>query len=182
MSEVRERYQVISSGFTSRLDGVPADRWADPTPCTEWTTRDLVDHVIRTHRRVLAMVENTTSVEDPPDEDLPAQWLAATDAVLAVLSDETRASKIVSGRMGEQPFESLVGRLLCTDTLVHTWDLARATGQDERLDPDAVSKAAEAMMSLDEGIRGPGGFAAKILPEPNVDEQTRFLNFCGRAG
>ena len=37
----------------------------------------------------------------------------------------------MTGMFGEQTFESLVGRLVCSDTLIHTWDLARATGQVE---------------------------------------------------
>jgi uncharacterized protein (TIGR03086 family) len=82
---------------------------------------------------------------------------------------------------GEQTFESLVGRLLCTDTLVHSWDLARATGQDEQLDPAAVAASAELLTPIDEAIRRPGGFAPKIDPPGDADEQTQFLCFCGRA-
>ena len=81
---------------------------------------------------------------------------------------------------GEQTFESLVGRLVCTDTLIHTWDLARATGQDETLDPGAVAKAMESLGPMDEAIRRPGGFGAKISPAPGADAQRQFLNFCGR--
>jgi hypothetical protein len=66
-----------------------------------------------------------------------------------------RASQTVAGTFGEQSFESLVGRLLCADTLVHTWDLARAAGQEEQLDPDAVVKAMEFLAPLDEAIRRP---------------------------
>ncbi len=71
--------------------------------------------------------------------------------------------------------------MVCTDLLVHTWDLARATGQDERLDADAVSSAGGFLASIDDAIRVPGGFAPKITPSPQADDQTRFLNFAGRA-
>ena len=71
-------------------------------------------------------------------------------------------------------------RMVCTDVLVHTWDLARATGQDETLDPEALSVAAEFLASLDDAIRAPGGFGEKITPSAGADDQTRFLNFCGR--
>ncbi len=63
----------------------------------------------------------------------------------------------------------------------HTWDLARATGQDERLDPEGVSTALTFLVPIDEAIRRPGGFAAKIDPPAGADEQTRLLNFCGRS-
>lgn len=180
MSEVSERYRTIADGFTARVEGVAPERWSAPTPCSEWTVRDLVAHVIGIHRRAIATLDETEPVEVDPDDDLPKQWRAARDAVMGALRDEARASKVVRGPTGEQPFEPLVGRLVCADTLIHTWDLARATGQDERLDPDAVAKAMEFLAPVDEAIRRPGGFAAKITSAPDADEQTTLLNFCGR--
>jgi uncharacterized protein (TIGR03086 family) len=97
------------------------------------------------------------------------------------LATEFRASTLVGAMAGEQTLASLVGRLVCTDVLVHTWDLARAMGQDETLDAGAVTTALEVLEPLDRYIRRPGGFAAKIDPAPGADTQTRFLNFCGRA-
>jgi uncharacterized protein (TIGR03086 family) len=114
------------------------------------------------------------------DADLRAEWTSATDAIRAVLMDEPLASQTVSGVFGEQPFESLVGRLLCADTLIHTWDLARATGQDDRLDEHAAEKALEFLTPIDEAIRRPGGFAPKLEPPPGADAQTRLLAFTGR--
>ncbi|HLH28365.1 MAG TPA: hypothetical protein VKW77_05585, partial [Acidimicrobiales bacterium] len=108
-------------------------------------------------------------------------WSAATERVRAYLDDPERASSVVSGGpFGDQPFESLVGRLLCADTLIHTWDLARATGQDERLDLEGVAKAMEFLEPIDDAIRRPGGFAARIPAPPDADPQTRLLNFGGR--
>lgn len=86
----------------------------------------------------------------------------------------------MSGAFREQPFSSLVG-LLCADTLIHTWDLARATGQDERLDAAAVADALGFLTPIDDAIRRPGGFGSKIEPPPGADEQTTFINFAGRA-
>jgi uncharacterized protein (TIGR03086 family) len=78
------------------------------------------------------------------------------------------------------PLEEMIGRLLCSDTIVHTWDVARATGQDERLDPAGVSYAFTMLLPADDAIRGPGSFGPKIDPPPGADEQTRFLCFLGR--
>lgn len=74
----------------------------------------------------------------------------------------------------------MIGRLLCGDTLVHTWDIARSTGQDETLDPVGVSHAFAMLLPNDEAIRGAGSFGPKIEPPPGADEQTRFLCFLGR--
>jgi uncharacterized protein (TIGR03086 family) len=80
----------------------------------------------------------------------------------------------------EQSFESLLGRLLCADTLVHTWDLARATGQDESLDEAAATRALEFLLPIDDSIRRPGGFGQRLEAPPTVDAQTQLLAFTGR--
>ena len=170
----------MADGFTARIEGISSDQWSAATPCTDWTVRDLVGHVIGTNRRVIATLDETEPVEVDLDGDLLKQWLVASGAVLEALGDETRASKTMSGMFGEQPFRSLVSRLVCADTLVHTWDLARATGQDEHMDEYSVAKAAEFLTPIDEGLRRPGGFATKIASPGEADEQTKFLNFCGR--
>ena len=154
MSEVSVRYAVIADGFTGRVEAVAPDGWSAPTPCSDWTVSALVAHVIDTHRRVLAALGEA----EPADTDAEpvAQWLGVTRAIVVTLADDARASTVVGGMFGEQSFESLVGRLLCSDTLIHTWDLARATGQDESLDPEAVAKALEALTPLDDALRRPG--------------------------
>ncbi len=184
MSEVSDRYATIASGFTKRMEAVPADRWASPSPCDDWTARDVVVHVINTHRRVLSTLDKTEPADistGSTDGELAIAWDEAHGAVSDALNDERRASQTISGMFADQPFSQLVGRLLCADTLIHTWDLARAAGLDERLDTDAVAKASEFLAPLDEAIRRPGGFSPKIDPEPDADAQTRLLNFAGRA-
>ena len=91
-------------------------------------------------------------------------------------------SKTVEGPFGEQTLETLVGNLLCADLLIHTWDLARATGQNDRLDAVAAEKALEFLLPLDERIRRPGAFAPKMDPPAGADAQARLLAFTDRAG
>jgi uncharacterized protein (TIGR03086 family) len=171
----------VADGFGRRLAGVRDDQWTAPTPCTDWDVRTLVSHVIATHRQVAATATGSATPESDPDGDLIAQWSEASASIAAALADPDLAPKTISGMFGEQPFESLVGRLVCADTLFHTWDLARATGQDEHLDTEAVQKALEFLEPIDEAIRRPGGFAPKIDAPADASAQTRLLNFGGRA-
>jgi uncharacterized protein (TIGR03086 family) len=181
VTEVSDRYGVIADGFGARLNGVGADRWSSASPCEEWTAHDVAVHVINTHRRVRAALGDVSYEEIDPDADLWAEWSPASGAIRAALSDESQASKTVGGVFGEQPFESLVGRLLCADTLIHTWDLARATGQDDRVDEDAARRALEFLTPIDEAIRRPGGFGPKLPARPDADAQARLLAFSGRS-
>lgn len=181
MAEVSERYRRVADDFGARLNQVTADQWSRPTPCSEWDVTELVAHVITTHRRMVANLHGSSTAEVDPGGDLVVRWIEASAAMRAALADPELASRGVKGMFGEQSFESLVSRLLCADTLCHTWDLARATGQDDRLDPEAVDKATDFLAPLDEAIRRPGGFAPKIEPPAGADPQTRLLNFTGRA-
>jgi len=181
MSEISDRYEAVAAGFATRVAGIAPEQWSKTTPCTEWTVRDLVAHVVGVHRNVVSSLGESGSGEVDAEGDLGRQFGEVRAEVEAALTDHGRAEKVVSGMFGEQPFESLVSRLLCADTLIHTWDLARATGQPEALDIRGVEKAAEFLTPIDEAIRRPGGFSAKIEPPEGADAQTRLLNFAGRA-
>jgi hypothetical protein len=127
VSEVVQRYRTVADGFTTRVVGVGPDGWSVTTPCSDWTVADLVAHVITTHHRVLATLDGADALDVDPKSDLAPQWRTATEAIAEALGDEVRASKIMSGMFGEQTFASLVGRLLCSDTLLHTWVGAKLT-------------------------------------------------------
>ena len=180
MTEIAERYGRIADGFSRRLAGVGAHQWSAATPCSDWTVRDLVGHVVRTTNAVYGNLDDVPAPDVDDDAEVADQWQRAHAAVGDALADRARAERVVGGMFGEQPFESLVSRLLCADTLVHTWDLARATGQDEVLDAEGARRALEFLTPIDDAIRRPGGFGPKIIPASDADDQTRFLNFCGR--
>jgi uncharacterized protein (TIGR03086 family) len=180
MSEAMERYARIAAGFGDRVRRISDDAWNQPTPCAQWTVRDVVGHVVSVHRHVVAGLDASAPPPPATDADLAAAWTAATAEVLAALGDPDRAAAPVTGRFAPMPLEELIGRLLCSDTIVHTWDVARASGQDEQLDAAGVSYAFSMLLPADEAIRGPGSFGPKIEPPPDADEQTRFLCFLGR--
>jgi uncharacterized protein (TIGR03086 family) len=81
---------------------------------------------------------------------------------------------------GRQTFEKSVGQFICVDLVIHNWDLSRATGQDERLDPGEVHAMQAAMEPMDEVLRSPGAFGPKVEPPEGADEQARLLCFLGR--
>jgi len=179
VAAVAERYRRVADGFGARLAGVASDGWQKPTPCTDWDVTALVTHVLTTQARVAGQAGGEVA-EIAPDADLLAEWERVRTAIAERLADPEVAATRVGGMFGEQSFASLVGRLLCADTLFHTWDLARATGQDEHLDEEACAAALSFLEPLDEAIRRPGGFAPKRPSPPGADIQRRLLDFGGR--
>ncbi len=179
MSEISDRYSTVASAFSARVEGV--QDWTSPSPCEGWVARDVVAHVVGVHRGLLAQVAGGEPVTLEADHDVAGAWSDATSALHTALLDPVTAGSTVTSPFGPMPLEQCVGRLICTDTLVHTWDLARATGQDEQLDADAVSGAFAGLKPMDAMIRMPGVFGAKIEPPAGCDAQTEFLSFLGRA-
>lgn len=53
---VARRYGAVAAGLTARVDGIAAGGWDRPTPCTDWSVRELVTHVVDTARRVGSLV------------------------------------------------------------------------------------------------------------------------------
>jgi uncharacterized protein (TIGR03086 family) len=174
-------YPRVAERFGRVLSQVTSDQWDNATPCDEWNVRDLVTHVIATHRRVYALVDPVGLAGVDEEAPLIDQWGVVTTTIRDALESPSLADALVPARNGEQPFSQMVGGLLMFDTLCHTWDLARATDADETLDADAVAIAHERLGAVSDAIRVPGGFAAPIEPAANADAQTRFLNFVGRS-
>jgi uncharacterized protein (TIGR03086 family) len=178
--EVATRYTAIADGMTRRIDAVTD--WSAPTPCPEWTVIDIACHVVDVHRRALSLLDGVEPAALPSDVDAVVEaWRDASASMRAALEDEPRAMQVVSPRFGDMPFEDLASRMVCSDTLVHTWDVARATGQDERLDAGAVDYAWTWMQLAGDNLRASGSFGPAVPPPPGADNQTLLLCFLGRA-
>jgi uncharacterized protein (TIGR03086 family) len=171
-----ERYEEAATGFTGRLDAVSDDQWSNPTPCTDWDVRQLVDHVITIQRQI------PDSLGVPVDDggaDPRSTWKAVRDAALTALHQPGVMERTITGIRGEMPVEmALLPRL--SDLTVHTWDLARATGGDERLSPDTAAMVLERLKPNDDALRQSGSFGPKIDPPAGADAQVELLCFLGR--
>jgi uncharacterized protein (TIGR03086 family) len=129
---------------------------------------------------VLGLLGGPVTPADPAG-DLLAQWSEASGALLGAVRDPDRAETEVQAFAGPTRFSSLVGDLACADTVVHTWDLARATGQPETLDAGAVEHCAGVIAGFGEAMRRPGGFGPPLDCPGDADAQSKFLHFTGRA-
>jgi uncharacterized protein (TIGR03086 family) len=114
------------------------------------------------------------------DDDAAAAWDQARGLIQGELDDPERATTTFTGLMGESTFEAAVDRFLCTDLVVHRWDLATATGQDVRLDPAEMAAVRESMAPMADQMRTPGALGPELTPPPGADEQTAFLAWAGR--
>ena len=194
VSDVAARYAALADAFAARIAATPADRWDDPSPCRGWTARDVVAHVVNGHRGIVAMATGTPPAAGhgvhvgpmaqaplvEPGADLAAAFRACRDALLAVLADPALATRVLRGPLGPVPFERTVDVIGALELLGHTWDLARATGGDDRLDPEAVARTHAALLPHAAALRSTGAFDIALPAPRGADPQTAFLRFTGR--
>lgn len=180
MTDVQGAYRLVSNGFNAAVRAVTPDKWGAQSPCEQWKARDIVAHVVGGHRGVIAGVKGGESRPLSGDEDPKQAWEEASRAIDEITGDPDALAKEIDGPTGKMPAGQIIGRFVAMDLLVHTWDLARAVGADERLDENSVRAAYEALKPMDAMIRQPNVFGPKLEPPLGSDLQTEFLYFLGR--
>jgi uncharacterized protein (TIGR03086 family) len=178
--DVADRYRRLAATMTDRIAAVPDDAWSSPTPCEGWTARDLVRHVVDLHGRFQGFVGRTAADHPSVDEDPLGAWVAVRDQMQADLDDPERRDEEYDGRLGRSSFGRSVDGFVCFDLVVHGWDLARATGQDETMDPRDVQRIAEMVEAMGEMMRSNGVTAEPVDPGPGASDQDRLLGALGR--
>lgn len=186
MSDVPELYRRAMDGFGALLHDVRDDQWAAPTPCTDWTVRDLANHVIGENRWVPPLMAGRT-VEDVGDaldgdllgDDPGRAWDEAAAAALAAAREPGALERTVHLSFGDFPGRYYIGQVL-SDHVIHAWDLARALGADEELDPELVQFAYDELVPQFEEWRKGGAFGSKVEVDEGADLQTKLLAEAGR--
>lgn len=182
MTSAADEHRVIAGAFTDRVRGVRPEAWDDPAPCEGWVARDVVRHLVEWFPAFLKAGAGVDLPQGPPvDEDPVAAWTVHSNGVQALLDDPATQGRVLTNEhIGEVPLDQAVDRFYTADVFLHTWDLARATGQDERLDPDRCAQMLEGMLPLDELLRTSGQYGPRVEVPDTADVQTRLLAFIGR--
>lgn len=182
VDEVPARFRRVAEVFSQRVRAVDDEGWGRPAPPEGWTARDVVAHLTGWVPGFLAAAGAPELPGGPdPAVDPAGAWEALRDGLQAMLDDpELAATRIEHPVAGAHALGDAIDTFVLGDVLVHTWDLARATGQDERLDPDEVHRQLVAMEPLDEVLRASGHYGPKVDVPADADEQTRLIAFTGR--
>jgi uncharacterized protein (TIGR03086 family) len=182
MTHAAQEHRIVAGAFTDRVRQVRADAWDRPAPVEGWLARDVVRHLVEWFP---AFLKDGAGVDLPSgpsvDDDPAAAWTVHCDGVQALLDDPATAGKVlVNPHLGEVALDEAVDRFYTSDVFMHTWDLARATGLDETLDPARCAVLLEGMLPMDEMLRASGQYGPRIEVADDADGQTRLLAFIGR--
>ncbi len=172
-----DRYVAASEGFARRLRLVGDDQWTAPTPCTDWDVRALTNHVAQGNLNYIRLLEGATAADflRLRDADALGSDPVGRFAASARGCAEAYAAPGALDRVVDHPSGKLTGRqalaVRTTDTVIHTWDLARAVGGDETLGAELL---AWIDVNLHEIYAG--------MAETPVSEQTTHRFYAAPAG
>lgn len=185
MSDLVGLFRSAVGEFDRRVASVGADQWDGPTPCTEWSVRDLVNHLVVEDLWAPELLAGATLEEvgdrfdgDQLGGDATAAWAAARDGALTAVDEEALGRSVHTSR-GEIPAARYVAELFA-DHLVHGWDLARGTGGDETLPRALVEACLETFAPSEQELKDSGQFGERITPGPGAGPQERLLALFGR--
>ncbi len=188
MTEIADRFRRVADGLTRTISAVPADAWANPSPCAGWTARDVVRHLadwVPGPGFLLGAFGIETGPIPSVDDDPAGAWATVSSAVQAGLDDPDAAARVADcGPIGQLSFAAAVEMTLIADVFVHTWDLATAAGIEIALAAEELARQATAVDEVppfvDEAMRASGHFGPRVEVAEDADALARVLAFYGR--
>lgn len=184
--DLLELHGQASAHFDSLVQRIGPDQWSDPTPDTEWSVRDLVNHLVYEQLWVPPLLAGSTveEVGDKYDGDVlgadpVASWTTAAAAARAAWTAPGAIDRTVALSYGPRPATGYL-REMTMDLAVHAWDLARGIGADDTLPEPLVAEALDYTRETAPMLAASGLFAAPLPVSDDADDQTRLLAMLGR--
>jgi uncharacterized protein (TIGR03086 family) len=181
--------QRVVDTTTDMIGNTSAQQLSNPTLCTEWTVKDLINHMV-TGATMFAISAEQGSVPDDVlgtlmagdnvGDDPKGAWATASQRAMTAFEAPGAMEKIVKLPFGEMP-AGIALNIAIFDVATHSVDLARATGQkvsDTEMLEDALI-IAQQMLGPD--LRQPGIFGAEQPCPETAPVDDRLLAFAGRA-
>jgi uncharacterized protein (TIGR03086 family) len=188
MDEVATMQRVIEL-TGSVVDRIEPEQLDNPSPCTAWTVRDVLNHVVAGAEVFTACVcDGSISEErfaeltgtDRLGDDYRASFHRAADGAIAAFATPGATDRIVQMPFGEMP-ASMAVDIAIFDVTTHAWDLAKATGQSTDFDPEVVGaafRAAQVMLSDD--LRATGRFGPAVEVDRDAPTADQLAALTGR--
>ena len=178
-----DTFRRIAAEFTARVEGVALDGWDADAPCDGWVARDVVRHLVEwVPWWVAEGTDHSVSVSASVDDDPAAAWAELRDQLQALLDRPEADTETFDSPMfgGAMPLGVAAERFVTGDVFVHTWDLAKATGQSTSIDADFAAAMYEGMLPMDDMLRQSGHFGPRVEVPDDADPVTKLIAFTGR--
>jgi uncharacterized protein (TIGR03086 family) len=146
--ELLDAHGIALADFDRLVGAIPEDRWQSPTPCTEWSVRDVLAHLVTEQLWVPALLGGSTVAEvgdrfdgDQLGDEPVATWRSAADIARRAWLEPGAVQRTVHLSYGEDAAEEY-GWQMTLDLAVHGWDLASGvsgSGMSHRI-PDELAE------------------------------------------
>jgi uncharacterized protein (TIGR03086 family) len=181
------RYRRRAERFDALVAAVDPARWDDPSPCAGWRARDVVGHIVDMHDVMLRPAGRSLSAAPSIEDDPVAAFRSARADVEALLADHDAVTAECDMPMGRMTVAHHIDAVMSMDLPLHGWDIARAVGLDDTIDPADVAAMWPEIEQLPEEMRIPEHFGPGVIvfgPEVPVPDdaplQDRLLGKIGR--
>jgi uncharacterized protein (TIGR03086 family) len=180
-----ETMQQVADQLKRVAAGVDVKQLDAPTPCENWTVRDLMNHLAGG----AAMLGTGLRDGSIPDEEASAMMgdmlggdpvgaiNRQADFFVGVLNGPNKIDETVTLPFGVMP-GTVALDIAIVDVTVHTWDLARATGQDTDFDVAGPASVAEKVITPD--WRAPGIFGPEQQVPSGACQADQLAAYAGR--
>lgn len=186
MSESLRTYTIAVFGLEHALARVPPEAWDLPSPCADWTVREVAGHAMGVVRNVAARAAGDEVLDAFTDVgaiagDDPLTTYRGFRTKFLEATDRPGALQVrVASRVGDMTIDSYM-EFMRSDTFVHTWDVARGAGIDPHFDPQMVTLILADYLARDmTPLRAPERYGAEREVAEGADELARLLAFTGR--
>ena len=191
-----DRFVASSSEFGQKLAAVRPGQWSRPTPCPEWNVRQLVNHVAQGNLSYVRLLGGATGAEflrlrdaDALGADPSGAFARSVQDCAAAFARPGALDQVLDYPLGQVPGRQALA-VRTTDTIIHTWDLARSVGLEDTLSPVLVAWASNFLDEIYDGLAETPAdpqtthqfFAAPPGEEPlaSPPQQHRLLHRVGR--
>ncbi|MBO1415883.1 TIGR03086 family metal-binding protein [Streptomyces sp. FH025] len=178
-------YSEALAAFGERVRLITPDQWDSPTPCTDWSVRDLVNHLVNEQLWVPELLMGATIAEvggrfdgDLLGDDPATAWTEAAEAARQAWAVPGATELTVHLSYGDTSGQYYLDQLT-TDLVIHSWDLAEGIGRHTRLPEDLVEFALGEFAGYGD-LSGSGLFDKPLPVSADADPQTRLLALTGR--
>jgi uncharacterized protein (TIGR03086 family) len=179
-------HRITCESFADLVRKIGAEQWELGTPCTRWTVRDLVNHVVGEDLWTPPLFGGATVGEvgdrfagDVLGTDPQAASDAAAAAAMSAVAEPDAIERTVHVSFGDISGEEYAWQL-AFDHLVHAWDLGRAIGNDPTFEPAVVRACAAWFEHAEELYRDGGAIAARAALPANASPLQQLVAHTGR--
>lgn len=183
--DAKDLFHEATTEANSCIVRVEPSQLSLPTPCSAWSLKDLLGHMVYEMRWVPDILAGKTIAEvgdayegDHLGDDPVGAWTRALEAAKHAV-DKVNLKSTVHLSYGDYSAEHYI-RESASDMLIHGWDVGQAIFSDLRFNKPAAQAVYDFVLPRAAEFRSSGLFGDVVPTKAGDNLQIRLLAFYGR--